>query len=314
MIFGNWTVLLWLFVPALILAWIWLRDRLPSLSLGSERRVALPQDHARTPAGGFANFWIKVAASFAPLLLAITIILLAGPRHLGVPHAKRELTNIIFCLDLSGSMLAPFGAGNRYDAAMEAITGFVDKRKGDAFGLTIFGDQAQHWVPLTTDTSVFRCAIPFLDPKQLPPGYGGGTMIGRALLKSREAVLEQDHGDRMIILVSDGESFDLGNGEEERIGRILRDDRIVVYTIHIGGGNVPSEVSTISTITGGKAFQPEDTASLHHVFEQIDRMQVAKLDRTYAELQDWYTPFVLSGLGLAGLGLIAFAGLRYTPW
>jgi Ca-activated chloride channel homolog len=314
MSFTNWTTLFWLFVPASILSWIWLRDRLPSLELGSDRRLPLPQDYSLTPTGGVVNFFIKACLSFSPLLLAVAIILWAGPRHLGVPQEKRELTNIVFCLDLSGSMLARFGAGNRYDAAMVAINGFVEKRQGDAFALTVFGTNAQHWIPLTSDASAFRCAIPFLNPRQLPPGYGGGTMIGLALLKSREAVLEQETGDRMIILVSDGESFDLGNGEEERIGRILRDDRIVVYTIHIGDGSVPPEVSTVSTITGGRAFQPEDTQALLHVFEQIDRMQVAKLERTFAELLDWYTPFTIAGLALAALGLLSFVGLRYTPW
>ena len=44
MSFGNWYILIGLFLPATILAWIWLRDRFPSLGFGSEGRVALPLD------------------------------------------------------------------------------------------------------------------------------------------------------------------------------------------------------------------------------------------------------------------------------
>ena len=214
--------------------------------------------------------------------MAVAIILFAGPRHLSVPKAERELTNIEFCLDLSGSMTAPFGGGTRYDAAMEAINGFVTERSGDAFGLTVFGDQAQHWIPLTTDPSAFRCAVPFLNPRNLPPGYGGGTMIGLGLKKCQETLVTRETGDRMIILVSDGASFDLGDGAEEEIAKSLRDDSIVVYSIHIGGGITPPEVSTITNIANGKSFNPSDVQSLEGVFRRIDRMEVAEMKQSYA--------------------------------
>lgn len=41
-------------------------------------------------------------------------------------------------------------------------------------------------------------------------------------------------GDRMIILISDGQSADLGNGQEEEVGKELLQNRICVYSIHIG--------------------------------------------------------------------------------
>ena len=320
MSFGNWYILFALFIPASMLVWIWLRDRFASLGnagpirFGSDRRVALPQDYGVASTGRFADFLIKCFVSAAPLTLAIAIILLAQPRHLGVPQAKRELTNIEFCLDLSGSMMGRFGSGTRYDAAMASINGFVAKRDGDAFGLTIFGDNAEHWIPLTTDPSAFRCAVPFLNPRRLPPGYGGGTMIGLGLKKCQEVLITRETGDRMIILVSDGASFDLGDGQEEEIGRSLRDDRIVVYSIHIGEGMSPPEVSTITNITGGESFSPQDTQSLQYVFQQIDKMEVAEMKQSYAEVLDWFKPFAITGLSLIGVSLISLLGLRYTPW
>lgn len=312
--FANWTYLFGLFVPATLLVWIWLRDRLPVLRLGSNRRVALPQDFSVAGRGAFGDFVLKCFSSMGPLLLAVAIVLIAGPRHYGVPRSQRELTNIEFCLDLSGSMISPFGTGSRYDAAMAAINGFVEQRQGDAFGLTVFGDNAEHWIPLTNDASAFRCATPFLNPRRLPPGYGGGTRIGKGLLKCQEILVTRETGDRMIVLVSDGASADLFGDRSEEIGRLLRDDRIVVYSIHIGEGITPPEVSTITNITGGESFNPDDVQSLNFVFQQIDKMQVAKLDRTYAEILDWFTPFAITGLALLGLFLISMAGLRYTPW
>ena len=314
MSFGNWYILIGLFLPATILAWIWLRDRFPSLGFGSEGRVALPLDHGMAKGGRFSDFFIKCFISAAPLMLAAAIILAAGPRHLDVPKEKRELTNIEFCLDLSGSMMARFGIGTRYDAAMDAMNGFVNKREGDAFGLTVFGDNAEHWIPLTTDASAFRCAKPFLNPFRLPPGYGGGTMIGLGLRKCHEVLVTREKGDRMIILVSDGASFDLGGGQEEEIGRLMRDDNIRVYAIHIGGGRTPPEVSTITNISGGEAFSPTDKHALQNVFRQIDQMEEADMSRTYAEVLDWFSPFSIAGLSFVGLSLLSLLGLRYTPW
>lgn len=314
MSFGNWYILLALFIPALMLAWIWLRDRFPSLGFGSDRRVALPQDHGVAKSGWAWNFLIRCFLSAAPLMMATAVILLASPRHLDVPQEKRELTNIEFCLDLSGSMMAKFGSGSRYDAAMIALNGFVAQREGDAFGLTVFGDNAEHWIPLTTDPSAFRCATPFLNPRRLPPGYGGGTMIGLGLKKCQEVLVTRETGDRMIILISDGASFDLGNGREEEIGRSLRDDKIVVYSIHIGNGMTPPEVSTITNISNGASFSPQDTQALQNVFRKIDSMEVAELTRTYAEVLDWFKPFAIAGLSFIGVALCSLLGLRYTPW
>jgi Ca-activated chloride channel family protein len=115
------------------------------------------------------------------LILAVVIVLLAGPQQLSAPRTKRVLTNIEFCVDVSSSMRTPLGDGSRYDSSMKAIDSFLDIRKGDAFGLTFFGNNVLHWVPLTSDPSAIRCAPPFMKPENVPI-WMGGTMIGKALL------------------------------------------------------------------------------------------------------------------------------------
>ena len=50
-------------------------------------------------------------------------------------------------------MTTPLGDGTRYDASMKAIDEFLKIRQGDAFGLTFFGNNVLHWVPLTSDPS-----------------------------------------------------------------------------------------------------------------------------------------------------------------
>ena len=303
-LFRNRSVLMLLVLPAALLYWTWKRRG---------RALVLPFDHGSAPSGAWSRSLVQAAESLPALLLAVAILLLAGPQRWDEPRTKRVLTNIQFCVDVSGSMTAKFGDGDRYDASMTAINRFLDYREGDAFGLTFFGNSVLHWVPLTTDVSAFRCAPPFMRPGQLPHWFGG-TEIGRALLACRKVLVEREEGDRMIILVSDGYSADLHAGRDEELARELRQDGIVVYAVHIADGAVPDQVVRITTETGGEAFKPEDGDGLERVFVRIDQMQRARLEKSQAEASDDYAPLGMAGLALLGVSLLALFGLRYTPW
>lgn len=298
----GWLALL--VVPAALLLWTWRR---------SGGGVVLPLDHGEARRMPWAHAALRCAESLPALLLALAILLLAGPQRWDEPRSKRALTNIQMCVDVSGSMIARFGEGDRYEAAMEAIRGFVERRQGDAFGLTFFGNSVLHWVPLTTDISAIRCAPPFMHPRQLPPWFNG-TEIGKALQACRKLLVEREEGDRMILLVSDGYSSDLSGGRDEELARRLKEDRIVVYAVHIAEGAIPDQVVRIAALTGGEAFKPEDTAGLERVFEAIDQMSRARMEKTRPEASDHFGPWALAGLSILGAALLASLGLRATPW
>lgn len=303
-LFRHPQVLMLMVLPAALLMWIWKRKG---------RAVVLPFDHAEPRSASWTRFFLHLAESAPAILIGIVVLLLAGPQSWGAPRDKRVLTNIQFCVDVSGSMSAKFAGGDRYEAAMEAINGFLDYRTGDAFGLTFFGNNVLHWVPLTTDISAFRCAPPFMRPGRLPYWFGG-TEIGKALLACRKMLTEREEGDRMILLVSDGYSADLSGGRDEEIARILRGDRIVVYSVHIAEGAVPDPIVRITSLTGGEAFKPEDQEGLERIFERIDQMQLARVEKTRAEAADDFYPWCIAGLGLLAAAILAAFGLRYTPW
>jgi Ca-activated chloride channel family protein len=291
-------------VPLFLWVWIWRR---------AARGVVLPLDHARTGEGRWLAALVKAAESVPVAILAVALLLLAGPQRWDEPHTQRSLTNIEFCVDVSGSMTAKFGEGNRYEAAMAAINEFLDYREGDAFGLTFFGNAVLHWVPLTTDVSAFRCAPPFMRPGQLPPWFNG-TEIGKALLACRKVLAAREEGDRLIILVTDGYSADLGGGREEEIARDLRSHGIVVYAVHVASGEVPGVIVNLTTATGGQVFAPGDPEGLRLVFQHIDEMQVTRLEKVQSETLDHLAPWCLAGLALTSLALLFSLGLRATPW
>lgn len=302
--FGRPWLLLLLVLPVLQLCWVWQRRG---------RRVVLPFDGGPRGSGWFVRGLLGVGESLPALLLAVAVLLLALPQELAAPKQKRALTNIQFCVDISGSMTAKFGNGSRYDASMKAINEFLDYRKGDSFGLTFFGNNYLHWVPLTSDPSAFRCSVPFMRPESAPPGFGG-TEIGKAVLGCREVLTSRAEGDRMLVLVTDGWSSDLSGGAEIEIAKRLKRDGITLFAVNIQESDARGEIVNLARLTGGEVFNPGDTKALAEVFQRIDQMTKAKVEQGSAELVDWFLPFCIAGLGVLGLWALVQLGLRYTPW
>lgn len=304
MTFQHWWVLFALLIPLSILVWIW---------WPKSNRLVLPYDHGPKKRGLVWRVLLDTAASLPALLLAVAILLLAGPQQFGEPKDKRSLTNIQFCLDISGSMTAEWGEGNRYDGAIKAIDEFLNFRKGDAFGLTYFGNEFLHWCPLTTDPSAVRCSFPFMRPESAPPMFGG-TEIGKAIRAARQEMVKREEGDRMIVLVSDGQSFDLRGSMCDEICKEFKDDRITFFAILVGGEMAQDELYTIANYTGGECFEAGDPNALREIFKKIDTMKQARLEKTLAESMDYFPPYCLAGMIILGMIGLTGLGLRTVPW
>ena len=303
MTFAYPAVLTLLALPVLLMVWEWRRR-------GTV--VALPFDHANARRGRWLECTVKTANLLAPMLLAVSIILLAGPQRPLSQGTQRVLTNIELVLDVSGSMTAQFGDGRRADKAVEALQEFVNHRKGDAFGVTLFGTEVLHWVPLTKDLDALKHSAPFMKPEAMPP-YMGGTRIGLALRSVHKILADRPKGDKMIVLISDGSSGDL-RGQSDKISSDLNGDDIVLYYIHVANGQPQQEVYDIASRTGGKAFVAGDPAALQAVFEKIDAMQPAKFKPETPIPADNFRPFALAGLSMLALQLLTLFGIRFTPW
>jgi len=303
MTFAHPWILALMIVPVFLIWWEWSRRGLP---------LVLPFDHsAAKPRNGLRRM-VKCIHLSGPLLLAIVVAILAGPQRLGRPEEERVMTNIEVVMDVSGSMRAPFGDGTRSDGALNAVVEFTSFRVGDAFGLTIFGTDVVHWVPLTKDLSVIRLAAPFVRPEQMPP-HMGGTRIGHALEAVHAKMRRQEEGDRMIILISDGASSDL-RGQAQRLGEEFAADNITVFYIHTADGEPQEETYTIASLTGGEAFTAGDPAALAEVFRRIDEMKPTKVKPAAPEYVDFFQPFAIAGLALLGIQMVGVLGVRFTPW
>ena len=274
-------------------------------------RVVLPADNTSARGGWWLWLFVTGAETLPAQLLAVGVLILAGPQTNGPPKTKRSLTNIQIAVDVSGSMTAPYGDGTRYDGAMKAVNQFLDYRKGDAFGLTFFGDEYVHWVPLSADPAAIRAAPPFMRPEIVPPAFGG-TAIGKALRGCMKELDRVDDGDKMVLIVTDGISYDLQN--DDALLATLRAKNITVFAVIAAEFDPQDELVTICHGSGGEAFRADNPDTLKRVFAKISAMKPAKTTPTIAETVDFYWPYSLAGLGIGLLHALCLLGLRYTPW
>lgn len=278
-------------------------------------RVALPLDHAPAMHRTGLHRLVVGTGLLPALLLALGIVLAARPQRLAPPAQEREQSAIEFCLDVSVSMESKLGNGmTAFEAATQAITDFTVKRAGDAFGLTIFGNQSLRWVPGTKDLAVIRQAVTWVRPNELPHHFGGTKIANalRACLGTMGRIT--GGGDRLIVLVSDGMSSDLDQGTVPELSREFAAAGVGLFMIYIGDGQPQEELQAICASTGGAAFTANDPGGLARVFTHIDRMRPARLRNVAASSVDWFRPFALAGLALLGSLSLARFALRFTPW
>lgn len=323
--------LTFLIVPLFLGFWLFFRE---------SNAVTLPFDGVKSALGSrITGFFIRLLELVTPLMLAVAIFLLAEPVREGPPQHEKVMTNIILCVDLSGSMGIEFdkslakkrsprsvtiggmttyefgedGTYTRYHAAIDAIDFFSSQRKGDAFGLTFFGSEYLHWLPVTQDINALQTCAKLLNPNTMPRWFGG-TRICNALRGCITRMSEQKEGDRMIIVITDGESQDFENGQDIQVAHELKEANIVTYFVSINPNMLTESLSLIAGITTGEALVADDLKSLKRIFTHIDQMNKTKIKQRDKQQVTQYAPFAAGGIILGFFALIYALGMRYTPW
>lgn len=301
-----------LVIPVALLFWEWVRQGRP---------LVIPFDDVRQRRGWLVGLPVLLANSLPAVLLALAIVFLARPLTYAPPATKRELTNIQIVLDSSTSMVFnTYGPQEgskpytRFHGAMDAVEKFLTMREGDAFGLTIFSRQFLHWVPLTQDTKAIRMAGKIIWPEMFPDEIWGHTFIAKALNGAIAPLSQHAEGDRMIILITDGEGEDIGGGREQEVIAKLKRNRIVVFTVAMNDEGFTPGLENIANETGGQAFKALTPQALKAVFDRIDQMKKVEVRETKPEVIDHFEPFLVPGLILLAAQVLVLFGVRFTPW
>jgi Ca-activated chloride channel family protein len=313
---------LWLLliVPAMIGWYIWRGQQLYGhLSVSAVKGFALPKKSivARLRHAGL------VLRSLAVIAL---IVGLARPQSsLSWQNTTTEGIDIVIASDISGSMLAEDFQPNRLEAGKNIAIDFIKDRPNDRIGLVIFSGESFTQCPLTIDHDVLINLY-----KDIHYGMiDDGTAIGMGLATAVNRLKDSEAKSKVVILLTDG-SNNMGSIPPITAAEIAKQFNVRVYTVGIGThGFAPYPVQTpygiqyqrmpvdvdegtltkIAELTGGKYFRATDNNKLKNIYEQIDKLEKAKIDVTeYHKKTEMFLPVAL----LAALLLLIEFALRNT--
>ncbi|MEM7283567.1 MAG: VWA domain-containing protein [Pseudomonadota bacterium] len=263
-------------------------------------------------------------ASIAWIFLVLAA---ARPQWLGdlatPPVSGRD---IMLAVDLSASMEASDFALNGRNvnrlAATKAVAGeFISRREGDRIGLLLFGRQAYLQAPLTFDRDTVQTLL-----YEAVIGLAGvetaiGDVIGLAVKRFRESRDENQDGDRVLVLLTDGANT-AGVIEPLRAAQLAAQDDLKIYTIGIGADEIevnslfgrrkirPSAdldedtLRAIADITGGQYFRARDTAELEDIYSILDELEPVVEDSQGFRPRRALFPWFLGAATILGLPIL----------
>lgn len=281
--------LLWLFliyVPLII--WYVRKQRDASPSLGVSSVAAF----GRMRAGW--KVWL-MHGCFVLRLLAIGALIVAVCRpqtHDRFSSSRIEGTDIVLALDISGSMSARDFEPNRFEAARDVATKFINGRPDDNMGLVVFAGESLSLMPLTNDRASL---VNTLRNVQLGDLHDG-TALGDGLVSAINRISSGKAKSKSIILLTDGTN-NSGDVAPSTAADIAARKGIRVYTVGVGtNGSMQitdpygfssttietkideQALGAIASATGGKFFRARNKHVLKEVFDEIDKLEKTSLD------------------------------------
>lgn len=243
-------------------------------------------------------WWRLLLAALAWVLLVLAA---ARPEWIGepiaLPLAGRDL---MLAVDVSGSMeqrdYELDGALASRLEVVKAVAGrFIERRVRDRLGLILFGTRAYVQTPLTFDRGTVATML-----RESVVGLAGReTAIGDAIGLAVKRLRDQPEGNRVLILLSDGENT-AGTLDPVAAAELAREAGVRVYTIGIGGGELglrgafgmrllrqggdfdPTTLKRIAEMTDGVFFSASGREALEAVYQELDRLEPTQRDeRTF---------------------------------
>ena len=311
MFFANISYLL-LFIPLIgYIVWYFTRGK----SMEPSMKVSTVMPFAGS-VKSFRNRIVHLPFILRVIPLSMVIIVLARPQSSDSwEESDIEGIDIMLATDVSTSMLAMDLKPNRIEAAKEVAAQFVNGRKNDNIGLTIFAGESFTQCPLTIDHAV---VLNMLNAVKCDIALNGiiedGTAIGMGIANGVSRLKESKAVSKVIILLTDG-SNNSGEISPEAAAEIAKEFGVRIYTIGVGTNNetapfpygdqvvnVPVEIDettlkNIAEITNGKYYRATSKESLSEIYSEIDKLERTKLHaRQFNAYNEEYQIFAIIAL------------------
>lgn len=274
--------------------------------------------------GNWRRYFVWTSPILSIVALILIIIALARPQTVNETiERKTEGIDIVVVLDLSTSMLAEDLRPNRFIAAKNLTSDFIDNRPNDRIGLVIFRRQSFTLVPPTTDYRLLKDKLQTLEMDITEDGTAIGMGIATAVNRLRNSTAVS----KVIILLTDGEN-NAGEVDPVTASDLALAHDIRLYTIGVSTeGTAPYPVddpvfgkryhpirvdidermlTSIAEKTGGRYFRARDTEALANIYTSIDELETSELEEIiYLDRKEHYSVFLLSGVLTLLFGLAA---------
>ncbi|TXC76180.1 VWA domain-containing protein [Luteibaculum oceani] len=275
------------------------------------------------------KFWLFRVALF--LLAFACINPKIGSR---LAEGKTKGMDIVFCLDVSNSMLAEDLTPNRLSKAKRMIEKVLDELNGDRIGLVVFAGEAFVQLPLTTDYGAARLFLSSLSPDVVPTQ---GTAIGSAIDLAFQSFDPESPVGKAIIVITDGENHEDDAGFA---AKYANDNGIKVFGVGMGtiaGAPIPVNkgkkdfkrdnsgeivvsklnaalIEEIADKGNGLAIYASNSQqATKALIEELQQMEKGELDTVvYQDYEDRFQWFLLPSVLL--LLIDALLGSRKNKW
>ncbi len=249
--------------------------------------------------------------------LALGIVALARPQTRDVTQERfAEGVDIVLVLDTSTSMLAQDFSPNRFEAARDVASEFIEGRFSDRIGLIVFAAKAYTQTPLTLDYNFLQRMLGEVEVGVIEDG----TAIGTALATAVNRLKDSDAESKVIILLTDGQN-NRGEVDPVTAADVASALGVRVYAIGVGTHGeapfvvdnpfagpqrqmVPVEIDedmlrSVSSNTGGQYFRATDKEALRNIYARIGEMETTRIEtRIYTDYLERYPLFLWPAVGL----------------
>jgi Ca-activated chloride channel family protein len=258
--------------------------------------TALLRSVARS--GGWMQRIVKL------LLFVLLAVALASPiRQNEVVVQNDKGYEISLILDASGSMKQL----DKFAIVKNIVLDFIDKRKHDKLGLTLFADFAYVAMPLTYDKKSLKQLLEKVDV-----GIAGmqRTALYEALFMSTKLFKDSKSKEKIAILLTDGVDNTSKIPLDVAIKSAVKHG-IKVYVIGVGGrGDYnPAVLQKIARETGGKFFEAGTVEQLKRIYDEINRLEKSEIKANKYVKKHYYYQYPLAG-ALALLVVLALMRRR----
>lgn len=208
--------------------------------------------------------------------------------------------NIIFLLDVSGSMATLYGNKSRLDWGKEAIVSLVSNLDPKSkIGVVTFSQATTIQVPLTFDRDNFINRV-----KALEVSERAQTNIAQGIIDAANLLNKERKSLPIIIILTDGKQTKGIGIDPLEAAKYASEKNIVIYSAGIGEkSEIDEEVlNKIASITGGQYSHVSDLSQLVNTLNNFINIEIylsavglnLEIIQTKDAIIDYYSPEVLT--------------------